>query len=55
MKAIELCLNRFDDDTKLSFMQLYTKLDAEISTPDELNAVESDSMITSTGAAVSIC
>jgi len=52
MKAIELCLNRFDDDTKLSFMQLYTKLDAEISTPDELNVVESDSI---TGAAVSIC
>ncbi len=30
MKAIELCMNRFDDDTKLSFMQLYTKLDANI-------------------------
>ena len=47
MKAIELCLNRFDDDTKLSFMQLYTKLDAEISTPDELNVIQSE--------AVSIC
>ena len=27
-KAIELCLNRFDDDTKISFLDLYSKLDA---------------------------
>jgi MoxR-like ATPase len=28
VKAIELCLNRFDDDTKLSFLDLYSKVDA---------------------------
>ena len=28
-KAVSLCLNRFDDDTKMSFLDLYTKLDAE--------------------------
>jgi hypothetical protein len=28
MKAITLCLNRFDDDTKASFLDLYTKVDA---------------------------
>jgi cobaltochelatase CobS len=28
MKAIELCTNRFDDDTKSSFVDLYTKVDA---------------------------
>ena len=28
MKAIELCVNRFDDDTKASFLDLYTKVDA---------------------------
>jgi len=28
MKAINLCLNRFDDDTKASFVDLYTKVDA---------------------------
>ena len=28
MKAISLCLNRFDDDTKGSFLDLYTKVDA---------------------------
>ncbi len=27
MKAITLCLNRFDDDTKASFLDLYTKVD----------------------------
>ena len=28
VKAIEVCTNRFDDDTKNSFMELYTKVDA---------------------------
>jgi hypothetical protein len=28
LKAIGLCLNRFDDDTKASFLDLYTKVDA---------------------------
>jgi hypothetical protein len=28
LKAITLCLNRFDDDTKASFVDLYTKVDA---------------------------
>jgi hypothetical protein len=28
MKSIGLCLNRFDDDTKASFMDLYTKVDS---------------------------
>jgi hypothetical protein len=28
MKSIILCLNRFDDDTKASFVDLYTKVDA---------------------------
>lgn len=30
MKAIDLCINRFDEDTKMSFRDLYTKLDAEV-------------------------
>jgi MoxR-like ATPase len=29
MKAIELCLNRFDEDTKRSFLDLYTKIDED--------------------------
>jgi hypothetical protein len=28
VKAIEVCTNRFDSDTKNSFMELYTKVDA---------------------------
>ena len=28
MKSIEMCTNRFDDDTKNSFVELYTKVDA---------------------------
>ena len=38
-KAMEMCLNRFDDETKESFMQLYTKLDEHI-IPEE-NVTES--------------
>ncbi len=30
MKAIELCVARFDEDTKLAFLDLYTKVDGEI-------------------------
>jgi MoxR-like ATPase len=35
MKAIELCVARFDDDTKQSFMDLYTKVDAGVELIDE--------------------
>jgi hypothetical protein len=28
MKAIQVCTNRFDDDTKNSFVDLYTKVDS---------------------------
>lgn len=31
-KAIEMCLNRFDTETKTSFLDLYTKIDAEADT-----------------------
>ena len=30
-KAIEVCVNRFDDETKASFIELYDKVDAEFS------------------------
>jgi len=39
MKAIELCVSRFDDDTKESFIDLYTKIDAG---EDVQNASDSD-------------
>jgi hypothetical protein len=35
MKAIELCVSRFDTETKSTFLDLYTKVDAEaIEVPD---------------------
>jgi len=33
LKAIEMCLNRFDTDTKNAFLDLYTKVDAEATAP----------------------
>jgi hypothetical protein len=30
LKAIVLCLNRFDEDTRASFVDLYTKIDADV-------------------------
>ena len=30
MKAIQFCLNRFDTDTKVTFLDLYTKIDAGV-------------------------
>jgi len=35
MKAIELCVNRFDEDTKASFMDLYSKVDEDVVVPSE--------------------
>ena len=29
IKAVTPCINRFDEDTKQSFMDLYTKVDAD--------------------------
>ena len=39
MKSIELCVNRFDDDTKESFMDLYTKIDAGVDPLAETESV----------------
>ena len=33
LKAIEMCLNRFDTDTKNAFLDLYTKVDADATAP----------------------
>ena len=30
MKSIEVCVNRFDEETKTSFIELYDKLDASV-------------------------
>jgi MoxR-like ATPase len=33
MKAIELCVSRFDTDTKMAFLDLYSKVDAKVNAP----------------------
>jgi hypothetical protein len=42
MRSIEMCTNRFDDDTKLSFMDLYTKVDAGVELETEEERVENN-------------
>lgn len=36
-KAIELCVNRFDSDTKSAFLDLYKKVDAGTATDEQVN------------------
>ena len=40
-KSIELCVNRFDEDTKVAFLDLYEKVDASINQP----VVEEDDQV----------
>ena len=39
MKSIEMCVARFDDDTKESFMDLYTKIDAGVNPLEETTEI----------------
>ena len=36
-KAIQVCINRFDDETKQSFLELYDKVDADVNFDSEEN------------------
>ena len=36
-KAIQVCINRFDDETKTAFLELYDKIDADFVMPYETN------------------
>ena len=40
MKAIELCVARFDEETKTAFLDLYTKVDEKAKAPAEAKPVE---------------
>ncbi len=33
MKAITLCVNRFDEETKMAFLDLYSKVDSSVESP----------------------
>jgi hypothetical protein len=39
-KAIQVCVNRFDDETKQAFLELYDKVDADFQLPTEEVAPE---------------
>jgi len=47
MKAVTLCVNRFEEETKTAFIDLYTKVDAKINAPETpaVEAPESDQEI----------
>src|SRR6056300_207431 len=45
MVAIEMCTNRFDDETKQSFKELYSKIDADVAVANTENySVETDNV-----------
>ena len=45
MKSIELCVARFDSDTKESFLDLYTKIDAGLLETEEEEAKEAEELL----------
>jgi len=46
LKAIEMCLNRFDTDTKTAFLDLYTKVDAEATPAPTVKTTHEELVIT---------
>jgi hypothetical protein len=44
-KAIALCVNRFDEDTKVAFIDLYEKVDATINAPSEEELTEEEASL----------
>ena len=42
LKAIEMCTNRFDEDTKTSFIDLYSKVDAGVDLDEEVSEEEDE-------------
>ena len=45
LKAVEVCTNRFDDDTKTSFLDLYSKIDSGVSVEELMNQNNQDEKI----------
>jgi Ran GTPase-activating protein (RanGAP) involved in mRNA processing and transport len=42
LKSIEMCTNRFDEDTKTSFVDLYAKVDAGVDLDEESDSEEDE-------------
>ena len=53
MQAIDLCINRFDEETKESFKDLYTKIDIDVEeVPEDPNfstEIQSDNLEQTSG------
>jgi len=45
MKAITLCVARFDEETKMSFLDLYSKVDASVESPANTASVATNTEI----------
>jgi hypothetical protein len=45
MQSIELCVARFDEDTKASFLDLYTKIDAGVDVEGKDVDAENDKIL----------
>jgi hypothetical protein len=50
MKAIQLCVNRFDQETKEVFLELYTKVDETVSLDGESDSSETEETASTTPA-----
>ena len=44
-KAIKVCINRFDEDTKQSFLELYDKVDADFEITKELDVTKDEATL----------
>ena len=44
-KAIEMCISRFDEDTKTSFLDLYSKIDTEVVLGEETETKEGETVL----------
>lgn len=45
MKAIELCVNRFDEETKMAFLDLYSKVDSTVESPANTSTISTTSEV----------
>lgn len=43
-KAIELCISRFDEDTRVAFLDLYTKVDSKAQVQQEVEVIVDDTL-----------
>ena len=44
LKSVQVCVNRFDDDTKNSFLDLYSKVDSGVDLEDLSGNINDDEM-----------